>query len=376
LIETPRPLEVVIRLRERSTFLLDDLGVSILKIQDGKPPVGTGPYVTVAGSGNELVMRAFERYYRGKPQIDRIVWRAYPTVRTAWAAMMRGEIDLLYEVGPEVREFIEPEASVRVFPFLRNYNFAVVLNSKKTPFDKPEVRRALNYAINRTHLVENALHGNGQKASGPVWPLHWAYDKSVPGYEYDPSRSIALLDSVGVPHVVSVTNPDRIPSRFSFTCLIPESFALWERMALIVQRDLAKIGVDMQIESIPFEEFNRRIGAGQFDAVTLEFIFGNSPTRPYTFWYSTSKQNVWGYRNLDVDKSLDRVRRAANETEYRDALRQFQVDTLLDPPAIFLAVSQTARAVSRRFDVVAPLGSDILPTIGDWRPAHLVEATN
>jgi peptide/nickel transport system substrate-binding protein len=145
-------------------------------------------------------------------------------------------------------------------------------------------------------------------------------------------------------------------------------------MALIVQRDLARIGVDMQIESVPFEEFNRRIGAGQFDAVTLEFIFGNSPTRPYTFWYSTSKQNMWGYDNVDVDRSLDRVRRAGNETEYRDALRQFQVDTVVDPPAIFLAISQTARAVSRRFDVVAPSGSDILPTIGDWRPAHPVEA--
>ena len=89
-IETPRPLEVVIRLRQRSTFLLDDLGVSILKIPEGKPAIGTGPYVTVAGSGNELEMKAFERYYRGTPQIDQILWRAYPTVRTAWAAMMRG----------------------------------------------------------------------------------------------------------------------------------------------------------------------------------------------------------------------------------------------------------------------------------------------
>lgn len=376
LIETASPREVVVRLRQRSTFLLDDLGVSILKIEDGRPAIGTGPYVTVAGSGNELAMKAFERYYRGTPQIDQILWRAYPTVRTAWAAMMRGEIDLLYEVGPEVREFIEPEASVRVFPFLRNYNFAVVLNSRKKPFDKREVRRALNYAINRTHLVENALHGNGQETSGPVWPLHWAYDRSVAGYEYDPSRSIALLDSVDIPRVVRVANAATIPSRFAFTCLIPQSFALWERMTLIVQRDLARIGVDMQIESVPFEEFNRRIAAGDFDAVTLEFIFGNSPTRPYTFWYSTSKQNMWGYRSAAVDGSLDRIRRAATENEYREALRQFQIDTLDDPPAIFLAISQTARAVSRRFNVVAPPGSDILPTIGDWRPANRVETEN
>ena len=45
-------------------------------------------------------MRRFPDYYRGAPTIDRIVWKSYPTVRTAWAAMMRGEIDFLYEVAP------------------------------------------------------------------------------------------------------------------------------------------------------------------------------------------------------------------------------------------------------------------------------------
>ena len=255
-------------------------------------------------------MKAFDRYYRGRPQIDRILWRAYPTVRTAWAAMMRGEIDLLYEVGPEVREFIEPEASVRVFPFLRNYNFAVVLNSRRKPFDKREVRRALNYAINRTHLVSNALHGNGQAASGPVWPLHWAYDQIDRWLRVRSRHGQSLFwTQSAVPRLSARRTPPTIPSRFTFTCLIPESFALWERMALIVQRDLARIGVDMQIESVPFEEFNRRIAAGDFDAVTLEFIFGNSPSTAVSrSGIRRVKQNMWGYRNTAVDASLDRIR--------------------------------------------------------------------
>ena len=56
--------------------------------------------------------------------------------------------------------------------------------------------------------------------------------------------------------------PQQSPPDSRFTCLIPENFALWERMALIVQRDLAEIGVDMQIESVPFEEFNRTNRSG------------------------------------------------------------------------------------------------------------------
>jgi peptide/nickel transport system substrate-binding protein len=112
-IEAPNPSEVLIRLRARSTFLLDDLGVSILKTAPGVPAIGAGPYQLHTTSENELVMHAFKNYYKGVPQIERIVWKSYPTIRTAWAAMMRGEIDFLYEIGPEAKEFIEPESSVR-----------------------------------------------------------------------------------------------------------------------------------------------------------------------------------------------------------------------------------------------------------------------
>jgi peptide/nickel transport system substrate-binding protein len=368
-IETPTRDEVVINLRNRSTFLLDDLGVSILKISEASSPVGAGPYRVTSSSENELVMQAFPKYYKGTPQIERVVWKAYPTVRTAWAAMMRDEIDFLYEVPRDAVEFIATETSVQMFPFLRNYEIAVVFNSSRPPVDKWAIRRALNYAIDRRSLVERALRGHGQAASGPAWPLHWAYDSSVPEYSYDPARSVALLDSAGLPPLTHATGVDEPPSRLHFTCLVPDSFTLWERMALMVQRDLAEVGVDMRIESMPFPEFNRRIATGDFQAVMLEFIVGNSPSRPFGFWHSNSKQNVWGFNNPQVDQALDGIRRATNESAYRQAFRDFQVQTLDDSPAIFLALGQTVRAVSKRFQVVAPPETDILPTISDWRPA-------
>jgi peptide/nickel transport system substrate-binding protein len=375
-IEAPAANELVIRLRIRSTFLLDDLGVSILKNLPGAPSIAAGPYQATQSSSNELVMQSFAKYYKGQPKVDRIVWKAYPTVRTAWAAMMRGEIDFLYEVPRDAVEFIELENSVQVFPFLRNYDYAVVFNSNRPPLNNATVRRALNYAVNREALVQHALRGRGQTTSGPAWPLHWAYNLSVPGFSYDPARSAALLDAAAVPAVSGPDNSGNAPSRMHFTCLIPDSFALWERMALIVQKDLAKVGVDMRIESMPFPEFNRRIAVKDFDAVMLEFIVGNSPSRPYGFWHSASKQNLWGFHDSAIDESLDRIRRAANETIYRDAFRDFQTQSLEDPPAIFLALSETVRAVSKRFEVIAPPNSDILPTIGDWRPTREPESSN
>jgi ABC-type transport system substrate-binding protein len=143
-------------------------------------------------------------------------------------------------------------------------------------------------------------------------------------------------------------------------------------MALLVQRDLAHVGVDMQLETVAVNEFNKRILTGDFDAVLIELIVGNTPTKPYTFWYSQSKRDFTGYKNADVDDALNSIRRASNDIEYRQAFSAYQAALVADPPAIFLALGEVTRAVSKRFQVVAPPRSDILPTIGDW---HLTDDT-
>jgi peptide/nickel transport system substrate-binding protein len=356
------PYMLTIQLRERSALLLDDLETPITKLAANGSPIGTGPYIVTSSSDDEVVMEAFPRYYRSKPSIERIVWRPYPTVRTAWAATMRGEVDFLYEVGPESREFLQLERSVDLFSFLRNYVYGLVFNSRRPMFHNREIRRALNYAVDRPAIVERAFRGHATVANGPTWPLHWANDPGAPIYAYDPSRAAASIEKVTVNSGGA--------SHLRFTCLIPENFQLWERLALMVQRDLAKIGVNMALEAVPFDEFNDRIAKGDFDAVLTEMISGFSVSRPLSFWHSSGLHNVAGYRNTSVDAALESIRRAASENEYREAFQRFQHAILEDPPAVFIAWGQTARAVSRRFNAVRSDFGDIRTTIGDWRLAE------
>jgi len=70
-----------------------------------------------------------------------------------------------------------------------------------------------------------------------------------------------------------------------------------------------------------------------------------------------------------MDVALDRIRHAASDEEYRLAVGEFQRAVVENPPGIFLAWSERARAVNRRFDVAAEPGRDILTTLRSWRPA-------
>ena len=366
------PYEVAIHLRERSSLLLDDLETPITKPDSKGVLIGTGPYVISATSDSEVAMTAYPKYYRGISAVSRIVWRVYPTVRTAWAAAMRGEADFLYEVGPESREFLQSEGSVTLYPFLRNYVYALVFNAKRPVFRNPEIRRALNYGVDRNAVVQRAFRGHGIVANGPAWPLHWAYDASTPTYSYDPGRAAAAIaKNLGTrPAAKGQT------AEVQFTCLIPDNFELWERLALMVQRNLAEIGVDMVLQSVPFDEFNQRIANGNFDVTLMEMISGFSVSRPFFFWHSAGLSNFSGYSSLQTDAALEGIRRAQNESEYRDYFRRFQQATFENPPAVFLAWGESARAVNRRFEVIKAPGGDIRMTISDWRLATGFELPN
>jgi peptide/nickel transport system substrate-binding protein len=351
--------EVVVALTRRCSYLLDDIDRAVIRTAaDGKTRIGTGAFSVVSSSPDAIVLEANRHYHGGVPAIDRVIVRPFDALRTAWADMMRGEVDFLWEVGPDTAEFLADRPTVEARSFLGFYVYAMTLNSARPPFDAGNVRRAVNLAVDRGAIVQQALRGRGAAADGPVWPRYWARDSQAPGAPFDPAGADALLrDSHG--------------GSVSFTCLVPENFSILERVALLVQQQLAETGIRMKLESLPPDEFNQRIVSGRFDAAILSILGGPSAAGFYRFWHSaghTRRWNFWGYRNALVDAALDAARDAASEEEFSGAIRRFEAAVRDDPPAVFLAWNQTVQAVSRRFAVPAEqAGRDAIYVLHRWQ---------
>ena len=197
----PSGRRLEITLRQRSTFLLEALNpVAIQKprpIATGKdqrpqPAAGTGPFRVSSGTGNDAEMVANTDYYGGKPAIDGIVIKPYASVRAAWADLLRGQVDMLYDVGVEALDSLKSSSEVKVYPFERGYAYLLLFNLQKPYLKDPAFRRDLNAAINRDSFITDALNGHGSPALGPVWPHHWAYSEDLPQLGYRP-RPAALL---------------------------------------------------------------------------------------------------------------------------------------------------------------------------------------
>ncbi len=367
--------ELRIGLRRRCSYLLDELDFTIARRRPDGRRIGTGPFTTLSRTADEIVMEANRRYYLGAPSIDRIVFRPYDALRSAWAEMLRGRVDFLWEVAPDTVEFVRDQSEVRVHAFLGYYVYTLVFNSGRPLFGDPRVRRALDLAVDREAILQQALRGHGIPADGPVWPRHWTHDPSSPAARYNPADAAALLDQA-----LGRARPAAGPGtsgRLQFTCLIPVNFTLYERIALLVQKQLWDINVDMRLEAVRPDVFNGRIRTGEFDAVVLPIAGGPFLGLFHRFWHSPDplpRWNYWHYRDATVDAALEDLRDAADDGAMREATRRMVQGMRDDPPALFLVWGETTQAMSRRFDIPTETGRDALSGIWRWRPRTGLEA--
>ena len=145
--------------------------------------VGTGPFIGRQRRTRRREMRANDDYYLGQARRSTgSSSQAYPSVRAAWAEMLRGQLDMLYEVGADALDSLRGvEQRSRRSRFARRYQYAVILNTQSpTLLPLEAFRRALNQAIDRDAIVRDALERpRRRRRPGPVWPHHWALQPAL-----------------------------------------------------------------------------------------------------------------------------------------------------------------------------------------------------
>jgi peptide/nickel transport system substrate-binding protein len=355
---------VVIRLKERNSFVPSEL-TSVTVARPGHKDVGTGPFKIVAREGITTKLAAFPQYYRGRPALAGIEITNYPTQRNAWTALMRGDIDMLYEVSRDAAEFVKAETTVRSYSFPRPYYNSLVFNVRRPVFKDPRVRQAINQALDREALIRDGMSGRGSVADGPVFPQHWAYTKPPRSFAYDPEAARALLDGAGYP--IRTESGKAIPFRFTFRCLAFADDPRFERLEVLLQKQLADVGIEMQLVPMPMSDMVKRLQSGDFDAYVFESA-GRSLAWVYEFFRSHPGMPAdTGYHT--ADPILDQVKAAQSDAEVKAAIAELTRVFYDDPPAAFLAWQEQTRAVSTRFDVAPEANRDILTNLWQWRPA-------
>ncbi len=135
-------------------------------------------------------------------------------------------------------------------------------------------------------------------------------------------------------------------------------------------------GVEITLEPVSLDEFDTRVRAGRFEAALSDYLLGPNLVRPYKYWHSNGPFNFGHYQNHAVDEALDSIRRAPDDAQYKAGVASFWRAMVDDPPAVFLAWPERARAVSTRFAVPTEPDTDVLNTLHLWKPAPETERSS
>src|SRR5262245_2056869 len=216
-IDTSDPARVRFRLKrpwpDFMTFYVSATGASwivpkkyVERVGDEgfkKAPVGAGPYRFVSFTpGIELVVEAFDQYWRKAPNVKRIVLRSIPDETTRLAALKRGEVDVAYNIRGALAEDIRRTAGLTLKPNLGQATHWVSFPEQwdsKSPWHDRRVRLAANHAIDRPAMNQADALGFS-KLTNSIIPSSFEFYWQPPGINYDPARARQLLTEAGYPN--------------------------------------------------------------------------------------------------------------------------------------------------------------------------------
>jgi ABC-type transport system substrate-binding protein len=165
-----------------------------------------------------------------------------------------------------------------------------------------------------------------------------------------------------------------MPARFRIRCMFWNKDPQYERIALLLQRQLATIGVDLVPEPVDQETIETRIMGGAFDTYIYQLGSGKSFEQTYLLWHANAsgagqRQNI-GYTG--ANEVLDRLRAAYDDStprgnsEIRVAVADLRKRFYEDVPAVFIVWLESIRAVDARFNVGDPTDPEMLFNLWQW----------
>jgi peptide/nickel transport system substrate-binding protein len=168
-----------------------------------KAPVGAGPYRFVSFTpGVELILEAFEQYWRKKPSVKRLVFKVVPDEATRLAMLKRGEADIVYSVRGALAEELQRTQGLTLVPTIIPAPFWLALTDQwdpKSPWQDRRVRLAANLAIDRNAINKAETLGHS-KISFSMFPTSFDFYWQPPPHPFDPDRAKKLLAEAGYPN--------------------------------------------------------------------------------------------------------------------------------------------------------------------------------
>jgi len=258
--------------------------------------VSSGPFVVASAAVSERIVLKRNPYYWKRdakgtqlPYLDELTLEVVPDANQARVGLDQATIDIVDRIRPtDYASLLSAGGAVRAFdlgPSLGvdylwfNLNPTTPDGTKLNPaklawFSDARFRRAVSMAVDRDSIARSTLQGLATPLYGVVSPANriWA-NPDLPKIEYDLAQAGSLLEEAGFTKRGATDAPELVDAqgnRVEFSLLVPAENESRKLMAAVIQEDLAKLGIKMQVVPIEFAAItNTWTKSHEYDAILL-----------------------------------------------------------------------------------------------------------
>lgn len=265
-------------------------------------PIGTGPFKFVEHKkGVSVTLEAFDDYFLGRPEIDKIIYMNIPDENTVVQAYLNNEVDVMdlaAAISPAAVPTLEKTPNTKIQTMISTDRQYMVTNMQKSPWDNVKVRQAIAYALDRDEMVKKAHKGYAVKAEGFYTPgVKWAYTDEYKMPEKNIEKAKQLLDEAGF-------KPDSDGVRIKDAEIVIFQFAVFTDIARVAQANLKEIGIESTITTLEYAAWNERLKKGDFDIAIIGGNHGPDPDGMSIRVGTGGILNFMGYSSPVVDSLL------------------------------------------------------------------------
>jgi peptide/nickel transport system substrate-binding protein len=316
-------------LENADTELLPYLTVAIVpkdyKELDSKP-IGTGPFTFISYKPLEsFVMKKNDNYWGDKAYLDEVTFKISANTDTAFMELMAGSIDIFpYLTDNQASQLPD---TYEIADGNMNLVQALFLNNKVEPFNKPEVRQAISYALDRQAILDMVAGGRGNIISTNMFSAFTKYyNTDLDGtYDYNIEKAKELLSKAGY------------PNGFKFSITVPSNYQFHVDTAQVIVEQLKQIGVTAEIKLVEWASWLSDVyTARDYESTIIGLDANLAPRDALERFRSDADNNFINYSNSQYDEVLSKAIASTNDEEKVSYYKQLQEILTKDAAAAYI----------------------------------------
>lgn len=336
----------------------------------GHNPVSSGPFVLKKWVDQQYIeIIPNERYFGGRPYLEKVIFKVVPDQSNRLLQMQTGEIDMMMDVPPEEVAYLrQANPNVNIYPVSGRVYHYMGYNHSNPLFADKKVRQALTMSIDRAGIINTFLYGFGTPCLGPIPPMiKTVKADNITAFPFNPEKSKEMLAEMGWQDSNHDGWLDKNGETFNFTLKINAGNQLRSDIAVIIQEQLRRIGVKVDVQTVEWSTLIDELQSGDFDASLGAWSTSfNVDLTPIFHSSSTDLFNFVGYRNDEVDALITSAREEMDSDIAASTWAKTQRMIYDDQPYTFLFWLDKIVAVNNKFGNVTPLPLSAFYNLEKW----------